>query len=320
MGRKANRARRGSLTRPQPAIPSLAMPASASAATAQYRRARALIGFLPEPEAVRLLLGRLPTPGEDTAVTEKEAARKRSNVETRRPYEPSDPEISIDDRSGLEEIARRPEIQASFAPFNWRIAQIDLTRVLAFQPLVSLQNLDARMMGVLEGRESLSEFCLPNDQTPSSAAFSQDSDSRGVAISSPNPNLRIAGSGVANVEVPGPAGSPPLKAVALQTFVTLNCSSVQVVRYSNRSFIRDGYHRAAGLLRAGINNCPCIFIEARSMDEIGRGAGTVPEQVLFGDRPPLLADFWNDEVSSEVAQAVTMKVVRMRGDEFMVPI
>lgn len=40
------------------------------------------------------------------------------------------------------------------------------------------------------------------------------------------------------------------------------------------------------------------------------------DDVLFGPRPPMLADFWDDAVSARTTQPVSRKVIRTRADEF----
>jgi hypothetical protein len=42
---------------------------------------------------------------------------------------------------------------------------------------------------------------------------------------------------------------------------------LQVARYKERYFVRDGYHRAAGLLRVGVREVPCILVEASTFED-----------------------------------------------------
>ncbi len=96
-------------------------------------------------------------------------------------------------------------------------------------------------------------------------------------------------------------------------------SYLQIVQYRGRSFVRDGYHRAAGLLRRGVFVAPCIFINAQSFDQVGTPPGSFTYETLFGDRPPTLSDFWDDKVARSIQQVSVRKVVRVRGEEFVVP-
>jgi hypothetical protein len=92
---------------------------------------------------------------------------------------------------------------------------------------------------------------------------------------------------------------------------------MQVAHYNGRTFLRDGYHRAAGLLRAGIFEVPCVYIEAREFGEVGADpAMMLSYETLFGDRPPSVADFWDDTVAAEVEQPSIRRVVRITGEQF----
>jgi hypothetical protein len=94
---------------------------------------------------------------------------------------------------------------------------------------------------------------------------------------------------------------------------------VQVAHYKGRFFLRDGYHRAVSLLRAGITTIPCILIEAHSFEEIGAEPKVMfGYETLFGDRPPMLSDFFNESVSVDVLQPAIRKVVRVAGEQFLI--
>jgi len=281
------------------------------------RQARALLGWMNDQEAITALLGRNPLPGEDVDHFRTRVAEARSAVAQRLPSNLEDP-ISEGAESQLESVGRRPEIASSFHGMRWHPAIIDLRKVLSFQKIISVDGLTDRLEGAKEDAKLL-ELCIPSQQpSPPSGAFT-DGDGKGFTISSFNPNLRIAAGqlGEANVS-PGP-GMPTVKMQAVTLLVYMGTSYLQVVRYRGRSFIRDGYHRAAGLLGQGIYQVPCIFIEAESFDQVGAGPGAFSYEILYGDRPPFLADFWDDEVASDATQVAVRKVVRIRGEEFVVP-
>jgi hypothetical protein len=167
--------------------------------------------------------------------------------------------------------------------------------------------------------ESLLELCIPRNQPqPPSGAFT-DQDGKGFTVSSFNPNLRIAGGQIGEAQVSQAPGLPPVKMQAISLLVFMGASYLQVVRYKGRSFIRDGYHRAVGLLREGRFEVPCIFIEARTFEEVGAAQGAFSFETLFDSRPPHLMDFWNDRVSRDIHQVAVRKVVRVTGEEFVVP-
>lgn len=282
-----------------------------------HRSARALIAWMSEPEAVVSLLGRNPLPGEDLAAYRRKHAQARAAVGNLEAQSFTDPLVS-DSGDQFNEIRTRPEIAANFPGLVWRPAIVDLRRVLTFQKVIFTDGLEERLREA-RSEAGLYELCLPRQQPRHPAGAFTDADGKGFTISSFNPNLRIAAGQLSEADVsPGP-GMPTVRMQAVTLLVNMGTSYLQVVRYRGRSFIRDGYHRAAGLLQLGINEVPCIFIEAESFDQVGMVPGAFSYEVLFGDRPPFLADFWNDTVSAEVSQPAVRKVVRVRGEEFVVP-
>jgi hypothetical protein len=284
-----------------------------------HRKARALIGWMSEPEAIVSLLGRNALPSEDLTALRKRHADARtaaSNLEIRESENP----VVTDSGGQLDEIRSRPEVAANFPGLNWRPAIVDLRRVLSFQKIIFTDGLDERLKDS-KSPDGLYELCLPRTQPVHPLGAFTDADGKGFTISSFNPNLRIAAGQVSEANVsPGPM-MPSVRMQAVTLLVYMGTSYLQVVRYGNRSFIRDGYHRAAGLLRSGIYEVPCIFIEAESFDQVGAGMvpGALSYETMYSPRPPFITDFWDDRVSAEVSQPAVRKVVRIRGEEFVVP-
>lgn len=281
------------------------------------RSARVLLGWLPPKDAVNQLLGRNPTPQDDLTAVNQLIATTRAAVLARPATIIGDPVIA-GDRSLLDQVADRPEVRAAFADIPWRIEWIDLTRVLSVQKMITTDGLDLRVAEATADPAALMELCLPAAQPgPPAGAFGEP-DGHGFALSSLNPNLRVVGSNVAEALVSASPQVPPQKVQAFTFFISMGASYVQVARYQGRSFLRDGYHRAAGLLRAGISQVPAVVIDAPSFQFIAPATGLFDHEVAFSNRVPRLADFWDDTVSAAALQPAVRKVVRMRADEFVV--
>jgi hypothetical protein len=281
------------------------------------RSARVLIGWLPPKDAVNQLLGRNPTPMDDLTAVNQAIASSRAAVLRRPATVISDPVVE-GDRSILERVADRPEVHAVFADVSWRVEWVDLTRVLSVQKMITADGLEMRVAEAAHDPEALVELCLPAAQpVPPLGAFA-DSDGHGFALSSLNPNLRVVGNNVAEALVSASPEVPPQKVQAFTFFVTMGASYVQVARYRGRSFLRDGYHRAAGLLRVGVSRVPAVVIDAPSYQLITSAPGLFDHEVAFGDRAPTLADFWDDSVSADALQPAVRKVVYLRAEEFVV--
>lgn len=249
-----------------------------------------------------------------------EIAISKAVLAARPLFTPPIPVIDVGDDPILQALKERSDISTAFAGLSWRPAMVDLRGVLAFQKIISVEGLETRVASARMGKEQLLELCLPTNQPLPPSAAMVDPDGKGFTLSSHNPNLRIT-CGLGEAEVNSGSGLSPARMQALMFMVSTGASYLQVVCYKGRYFIRDGYHRAAGLLREGINVAPCILIDARNFDEqvvLGRPQEFLPYEVLFGDRPPRLTDFWDDGVAHTILRPVVRKVVRVRGDEFVV--
>ena len=222
------------------------------------------------------------------------------------------------DRSLLDQVADRPEIHAAFADVTWRVEWVDLTRVLSIQKMITTDGLDLRVAEATGDAGALIELCLPAAQpVPPLGAFG-DPDGHGFALSSLNPNLRVVGSSVAEALVSAAPQVPPQKVQAFTFFVSMGASYLQVAQYQGRSFLRDGYHRAAGLLRVGISRVPAVVIDAPSFQFITSTPGMFDHEVAFSDRAPTLADFWDASVSVDALQPAVRKVVRIKAEQFVI--
>ena len=283
------------------------------------REARALIGWMSESEAIVSLLGRNPLPGEDLSELRRRHRQYRETASQLPDGEDADPLIEVAGER-LDEIRSRPEVAANFPGLDWRPAMVDLRHVRSFQKIIFTDGLDERLKDA-RSEDGLFELCIPRKQPRHPLGAFTDSDGKGFTISSFNPNLRIAAGQVSEADVsPGPM-MPTVRMQAVTLLVFLGTSYLQAVRYRGRTFIRDGYHRAAGLLRLGIRRVPCIFIEATSFEQVGSIMlpGAFTYEALYSGRAPYLSDFWDDRVAANVSQPAVRKVVRIRGEEFVVP-
>jgi hypothetical protein len=282
------------------------------------RPLRVLTAWLSEQEAILALLGRQPMSQEELEEVSRKIAACKAVLAARPVFSPTNSVIDMDDPV-LQAVKERPDIRAAFAGLNWCPAMVDLRGVLAFQKVISVEGLEARLASAHLGKEQLFELCLPPEQPLSPSAIVGEMGGRAFTVSSLNPNLRIVGSQVGVVEMNPGSDLPSVQVQALMFLISTGTSYLQVVHYKGRYFIRDGYHRAVGLLREGINMVPCILIDAQNFHEqvvLSRPQEFLPYELLFGDRPPRLTDFWDDDVADAVQRPATRKVIRVRGDEF----
>jgi hypothetical protein len=277
---------------------------------------RSLTAWLTDDDAVTALLGRLPRAEDDLAPLHERIGSARASLAARPAFVARDAVVEVDDRSELDAVAERPDLVAAFASLDWRVEVVDMRGVQAIQKTIRTVRLAERAAAVVEDRSRLVDFCLAQQEDPPIGTFT-DNDKRGFAVSSINPNLRIAGTGVGEAPIVTPGGPVPMQ--ALTFYLSFGNSYVNVARCGDRFLLRDGYHRVLALLQAGITDVPCIVINFDSgTDVVLPGMQTLSSDVYFGDRPPMLPDFFDAAVSDEIQQPAMRKVLRIRGDEFFV--
>jgi len=280
------------------------------------RPARALIGWMSEPEALTALLGRNPIPTDDLGSFRSMAAAARRSVEAL-PRRPFDSAVVDDADPQLASTQSREDVAANFPGLDWRAAFVDLRKVISFQKIIAVDGLEDRLAGAASSA-GLLDLCVPPTQPAHPLGAFNDPDQKGFTIASTNPNLRVAGAQVGAAEVSPQPGTPTVRMQAVTFLVHMGTSYLQVVEYRGRSFVRDGYHRAAGLLRRGITTVPCIYITAQSFEQVGLVPGSFTYESLFGDHPPFVSDFWDNSVSADIEIPAVRKIVRVRAEEFVV--
>ena len=270
------------------------------------RRAKVLAGWLSENEGPLYLTNRRAD-----LVTDEH----RQRVAAARAAVMARPE-GIDQTNLLSEVpaSLNNYINAFWAnpatePFRaegWVVAIADLTRVCAVQPLIFVDHAAERVATVDRNDiQAIAAVTLPNTNA-TSLAVAYDPTKQVWVFSSANPNLRILGN--FNAELPG-----GLKGFGFA--VGVGTSFVQVARYQNRFLLRDGYHRAFGLLSAGVTHAPVLTRDFQTFPQLNLPAGLLDQDEFLGARPPQLPDYLNDAFSAEVEFPATEKVVLVQGLE-----
>jgi len=269
------------------------------------RPARALLGWMAQNEAELALVQRQMNAV--TAEHTQRATRARASVAARAPGIDQD-NLLTDMREELSAHVQQLQADSSFAQFlaeQWSFKIADLSKVCALQPIVFWDHATERAQAaVAEQMLTLAAITLPIPQN-AELPLQFDQIHNTWIIASRNPNLRLVGNFAAPVG--GHFGCGFL--VAVQP------SFVQVASYRNRYVLRDGYHRALGLLAKGVKKVPVLFREFGQFEPLGIGPGMLPDVAWLGDRPPLLSDYLSDDVSAEVQLPASQKMLVVQGLE-----
>lgn len=181
---------------------------------------------------------------------------------------------------------------------------VDLSVVCSLQQSVASQQAEERVSAVdPDDLVSIADVTLP-PPTATEIPMQFDEQTKAWIITAPNPNLRITGAAQVGTDTGPLCGF---------TFGILP-SFLQVARHHGRYVLRDGYHRAYGLLARGIKRAPA-FVRDFGVGALGTNPGLFDTDVYLGDRPPLLEDFRADDVAGDVDVPAVQKMIVIQGME-----
>jgi hypothetical protein len=196
--------------------------------------------------------------------------------------------------------AERPDLLAEMTGLTWSLGVVDLRPLVAFQRrLFFSSEMYLPPIPAAKDWPSLLALTFAAAQ-PVKYDVSHEPASQVLLLRSNNPNLhvRISGDVISPLRIH--AGSP---------FFEVAC-------FRDRWFLRDGYHRAFALLRAGVFEIPAVIVQAKTIEELG---ATKPwffsEEVLFSADPPRLLDFLDVNLILEYDRPPLIKTLRITMDE-----
>lgn len=285
--------------------------------TGSQRPTRFYAAWFSEQEGGAQLLGRAPTPLDDPSVTNTPLALARAALHLRPEFTPSNPVIE-GDRNILDAVAARPELQADFPDVPWRVEMVDLMRIQAVQKFVYADELLPETSA--PSLEELVSICMPTGQPSPPMAMAMAPDGDGFTVTSPSPNMRV----IAAQTYPSLAAAaphlPPRQVQAVTFLLGTPSSYVQVAQFQGRYFLRDGNHRAAGFLRAGITQVPAVVIESPTFQHVAPLPGMFDCETVISGQPPLVADLWDSTVAADGWQPRMQKGVCLSAKQFPIPI
>jgi hypothetical protein len=204
----------------------------------------------------------------------------------------------------LEPHASRTELLEEMSGLSWTLGIVDLRSLIAFQRrLYFPQGISHPLLPAAGDWAALVAHSFGTVKPPK-LDKTHDRSANTVVLRSENPNTHIRITNDATFPVTVHTGSP----------------FFEVASYAGRWFLRDGYHRAFSLLKAGIHCVPAVIVDTTTIEQLGANQPWFfPEKVLFSPTPPLVVDFLEDDLVNEYDRPRLIRTLRLTIEDTLAP-
>ncbi|MEA3144594.1 MAG: hypothetical protein QOG31_1918 [Thermoplasmata archaeon] len=275
---------------------------------------RALLGFMPEAEALGFLRSSCAMEDKTDADLRAVALASRSaaNTVAAAPVEtPACVPIDPVHAAHLQAVQAHVLFPEATQGVQWSFRMVEARKLLSIQKFVDLDRSQdiARDLDVGDPRAIL-EMCLPTKRHTHVIGIGLNADNSWTVFSR-GQDFRITG-GFQQED-------PVTKRRTIGYHLGGGTPFVQVAVFQGRYYLKNGYHRVYELLSRGIEMVPCILVEATKLEDTGLRPGFFPPELLHGPTPPRVAHYLNDGIAIGVPLKPQTKVVRVRAEEFNLP-
>jgi len=204
----------------------------------------------------------------------------------------------------LEPHVSRAELLEEMSGLSWTLGVVDLRSLIAFQRrLYFSQGISHPLLPAAGDWPALVAYSFGTVKPPK-LDKTHDRSGNTLILRSENPNTHIRITNDATFPITVHTGSP----------------FFEVANYAGRWFLRDGYHRAFSLLKAGIHYVPAVIVDATTLEQLGATQPWFfPERILFSQTPPLVTDFLEDDLVSEYDRPRLIRTLRLTIEDTLVP-
>lgn len=267
---------------------------------------RYLLGLEPA-ERILSFIGRQTDTVIDPEILRQRVASAASKRAARqeRPASPTFEPLPESAREHAKRVLARPLFRKLFGSDEAVLGIVDLTTAVTIQPHVNFTFAERSLPPDISDEELL-DLCLPT--VPKAVevwgGVTQNED-LACTICTRDLNLLVSDAKFETEQ-------------GMRVTFSLNRTAVfsHAVEVNGTVYLKDGTHRAVGLLARGITKMPCVVIpHARE----SRVPSHLPPEVLFGPSKPLVADFLDPDLYLAHDWEERVKFIRIRVDEFVAP-
>lgn len=196
--------------------------------------------------------------------------------------------VPLDDHTHLKALQAEPTFQEFASPGGpIQLVKIDVRKLVVAQPRVDWSHIEKLMASAPAPGDELGllQFCLPLQQSAPvvqvQTSFSPATQTLSFIIDSPD--FRICGP---VIESTGNGRA------ALGFLIGPGLRQMNVVSFSGRHIINNGYHRAVALAARGHAEIPMLLVRGTQLAHTPAArAGMFQSSLVFGNTPPRIEDF-----------------------------
>lgn len=286
-----------------------------------------LFGYFPEANGV-LYVRQHCYPRNVTAQQAKQrwmAARGRLGDANPRAGQPVILDIPEDHRPYLARVKANPRYEETVRQMAASFKLVEIGPLLAFQVHIE-DDRTANVCAGIASPPSVAEIlprCLPvapmgPGQLPFDYKRHGGGNAGGYTVTCADKNLRVINWGTFDDPAGGYLYDPNQGVFVSGVSFGEGSSLVQVVRFRNRCFLKNGYHRALAIARHGATHIPCVFLDAADYAQVDgeppAPAGRFGQTLLLGPNPPTLSHFIDGRATAVTLRS-TKRVIRVTWDQ-----
>jgi hypothetical protein len=201
-----------------------------------------------------------------------------------------------------ERVLADPLVQLSFALTPIDVGMVELDRLVVFQKHINLSHVEQRLsprVAAAKTPEAVFRFCLPfEDRVDPPTAFGGGPG--GWIFKSPSNDFRFLGAKVIDPKDVAGLHVQGVPAHIVAVAVGYGPNYLAAAHVEGRLILWNGSHRAYALRAAGYTHVPCLIKRVSRRDELeAMGQPDVnenPDRFLSAPRPPILRDYFDDEL------------------------
>ena len=224
-----------------------------------------------------------------------------------RPFSPGAVRPAPDDAEAhWARVRGRPLFQTLFGSRQVTFAWVDIATLIPTQPHINFTHALTRVGADLPP-DAVLELTLPAEREVMDlwGGLTRTGGTPVLTLGTRDPNVGISEARLDHAD-------------GLKIVFTIGKTAVfvQVIRHQGRFLVRDGTHRAVGLLARGHTHLPAVVLSCDEPDEI---PPFLSRTLLLGPHPPVLADFLEPALVYAHPWDERTKVIRIQAEEFALP-